>query len=131
MDDSTVGSKLADELLSVCRTTIGDELRSITYFTDDEVEQIYRRSDLDRTADLVGFADHERLGFRSQAAYRNSQLGEYEATIRLFENGYLTRVIHDRIGVWVTVDHMSIDRFEELVVALRSVLTGLEDEIAL
>jgi hypothetical protein len=131
MEDSTVGSELADELVSVCRTTIGDELRSITYFTEDDVEQLYRRSDLDRTADLVGFADHERLGFRSQAAYRNSQLGEYEATIRLFENGYLTRVIHDHIGVWVTVDHMSIDRFEELVVALRSVLTDLEEEIAI
>ncbi|WP_122089448.1 DUF7522 family protein [Halalkalicoccus subterraneus] len=121
-DDPTVDSELADELLSVCRTTVGDELRSITYFTEDGVEQVYLRSDLERTADLIGFAEHERMGFRSQSAYRNTQLGEYEATIRMFEHGFLTRVIEGRHGTWVTTDSMDIDRFEELSTALRKVL---------
>jgi len=89
MNGDTIDDELADEIHSVCRTTVGDELRSITYFTEDDVEQLYLRSDLEQTADLIGFADHERLGFHSQSAYRNTQLGEYEATIRMFENGFL------------------------------------------
>lgn len=113
---------LGDELRSACRTTVGDELRSITYFTDDDVEQLYLRSDLDRTADLVGFAELERGGFQADDLYRGSQLGDYRATIRMFENGYLTRVVVGDVGVWVTTDAMSIDRFEELASALREVL---------
>ncbi|THE65239.1 hypothetical protein D8Y22_08495 [Salinadaptatus halalkaliphilus] len=122
MDGEAIETELADEVLSICRTTVGDELRSITYFTDEDVEQLYLRSDLDRTADLVGFAEHERLGFRSQSAYRNTQLGEYGATIRMFENGFLSRVIRNDHGVWVTTDPMSMERFEELTSALESVL---------
>ncbi|WP_121744042.1 DUF7522 family protein [Natronorubrum halophilum] len=128
MDDEAIDPMLADELLSACRTTVGDELRSITYFTEDVVEQVYLRSDLDRTADLVGFADHERLGFRSQSAYRNTQLGEYLATVRLFENGYLSRVIRGPHGVWVTTDEMSMDRFEELTSALEAILDEAESD---
>ncbi len=121
-EESEIDAKLADELLSVCRTVVGDELRSITYFTEETVDQVYLRSDLKRTADLVGFAEHERMGFRSQSAYRGTQLGEYEATIRMFEHGFLTRVIENEHGVWVTTDSMDIDRFEELSIALKSVL---------
>ena len=122
MEGDAIDQELADELVSICRTAVGDELRSITYFTDDDVEQLYLRSDLDQTADLVGFAEHERLGFHSQSAYRNTQLGEYGATIRMFENGYLSRVIRGDHGVWVTTDDMSMERFEELTSALESVL---------
>ncbi|WP_440772260.1 DUF7522 family protein [Natronorubrum sp. DTA28] len=129
MSTEAIDPKLADELRSVCRTTVGDELRSVTYFTEEDVEQLYLRSDLDQTADLVGFADHERLGFRSQSAYRNTQLGEYGATIRMFENGYLSRVIRGPHGVWVTTDSMSMDRFEELTSALEAVLDEFTDEV--
>ena len=124
MDESkdASDSELADKLISVCRTTVGDELRSVTYFTEEEIDQVYLRSDLEQTADLIGFADHERMGFRSQSAYRNTQLGEYEATIRMFEHGFLTRIIEGDRGVWVTTDSMSIGRFEELSTALRKVL---------
>ncbi|MFC6768879.1 DUF7522 family protein [Natrinema soli] len=130
MDGDAIDPKLADEIHSVCRTTVGDELRSITYFTEDDVEQLYLRSDLEQTADLIGFADHERLGFHSQSAYRNTQLGEYEATIRMFENGFLSRVIRGPHGVWVTTDDMSIDRFEELTSALAAVLDEFADAVA-
>ncbi|SDK34210.1 DUF7522 family protein [Natronorubrum texcoconense] len=129
MSTEAIDPKLADELRSVCRTTVGDELRSVTYFTEEAVEQLYLRSDLDQTADLVGFADHERLGFRSQSAYRNTQLGEYGATIRMFENGYLSRVIRGPHGVWVTTDSMSMERFEELTSALEVVLDEFTDDV--
>lgn len=125
MDTDTLESEFAEELISVCRTTVGDELRSIAYFTEDEVEPVYLRQDLDRTADLVGFANHERLGFQAQSAYQNTQLGEYQATVRMFENGYLTRVIYGQTGIWVTTDEMSIDRFEELTTALKAILTDV------
>lgn len=115
-------SELGEELISVCRTVVGDELRSITYFTDETVEQVYLRSDLDQTADLVGFADIERAGFDAAEQYEGTQLGEYQATVRMFEHGYLTRVVDEQAGVWVTTDIMDMDRFEELHAAVLPVL---------
>lgn len=122
MSEHSMRSRLADELISVSRTAVGDELRSVTYFTDDDFEQLYLRSDLDRTADLTGFAEIERVGFRADQLYRNTQLGAYRATIRLFEHGYLTRVIDGDQGVWVTTDSMSMERFEELSTAIKATL---------
>ena len=127
MDGDRIDSTLSDEILSICRTVVGDELRSITYVTEDAVEQVYLRSDLDRTADLVGFAEVERNGFRADGLYRDSQLGEYQATIRMFEDGYLTRVIEGGHGVWVTTDSMSMERFEELSNALETALGSIDN----
>ena len=128
MGTDTLDSEFADKLISISRTTVGDALRSIAYFDEDSVEPVYLREDLDRTADLMGFANHERLGFQAQSAYQNSELGEYQATVRMFENGYLTRVIYGHTGIWVTTDEMSIDRFEELATALKSILTEVEPD---
>lgn len=128
MSEHAIDGALINELESVCRTAVGDELRSITYFTEDDVEQLYLRSDLDQTADLLGFAELERAGFQADQLYKNSQLGTYRATIRLFEDGYLTRVISGGQGVWVTTDSMSMDRFEELSTAIKSVLDGYSGE---
>ncbi|WP_418284457.1 DUF7522 family protein [Halorubrum sp. DTA46] len=121
----SIGSH-ADELLSAARTATGDELRSLTYFTEDDVEQLYLRSDLSQTADLVGFAENERNGFHAQALYTGSQLGHYQFTVRVFENGYLTRVIDGGHGIWVTTDSMEIDRFEELASALAAILRSFD-----
>lgn len=129
MEESALPRAYAEELTSVCRTTVGDELRSITYFDQDDVEQVYLRSDLEQTADLVGFAELERQGFHSHAAYRDTQLGAYTGTIRMFENGYLNRVIGGNHGAWVTTDSMSMERFEELAVALRAVLEEIDDAL--
>lgn len=112
---------LATELVSACRTAVGEELRSVTYFTEETTEQLYLRGDLEADADLVGFADNERLGFRSQSLYRGSELGTYRYTIRAFDHGYLTRVIVDDQGAFVTTDPMAIDRFDELAAAVRGV----------
>jgi len=112
-----------ETLVSTARTTVGDELRSITYFDDrEEIDQVYLRGDLEADADLVGFADTERLGFRAQTDYQDSELGPYQFTIRVFEGGYLTRVIVGDHGAFVTTDPMDLDRFEELGVALAGAL---------
>lgn len=123
-----MGSLLGDrrnELVRAARTATGDELRSLAYFSMDEVEQLYLRDDLVRSADLLGFAETERQGFRSQMLYNNTQLGNYFFTIRVFDNGYLTRVIVGDHGVWVTTDPMPIDRFEELASALAATLESI------
>jgi hypothetical protein len=114
--------ELGTKLVRTARSVAGDELRSAAYFDDEDVEQLYLRSDLDDEADLVGFAENERLGFRSQQAYHSTQLGDYRFTIRVFDEGYLTRVIEGDRGVWVTTDPMAIDRFEEVAAALAGVL---------
>ena len=121
---SGASEAVASELVSACRTAVGEELRSITYFTEDQAEQLYLRDDLEADADLVGFADNERLGFRSQSTYNKSELGDYQFTIRAFDHGYLTRVIRGDHGAFVTTDPMAIDRFEELATTVRSVLEG-------
>ncbi|SNZ06084.1 hypothetical protein SAMN06269185_1040 [Natronoarchaeum philippinense] len=113
---------LADELVSACRTTIGDSMRSITYFTVEDYEQVYIRSDLERDAELDRFVANERLGFTSQQTYGDSELGAYEFTIRAFDRGYVTRVIVGDRGVYVTTDKIHMDEFEELATAVRGVL---------
>jgi hypothetical protein len=125
MADDVLSENARSELVRAARTAVGDELRSLTYFTPDDVAQLYLRDDLERSADLLGFAENERLGFRSQSAYDSTELGEYEFTIRAFSDGYLTRVIGDDHGVWVTTDRMRIDRFEELASALTGILEDL------
>jgi hypothetical protein len=118
-----VSNELESELVRSCRTTVGDELRSVTYFDASEEKQLYLREDLSSDADIVGFADNERLGFRSQSVYHGSELGEYQFTMRVFDHGYLTRVIAGDHGAFVTTDELPMNRFEELASAVRSVLT--------
>lgn len=124
-DAMALSSDRAARLVRAARTTVGDELRSLTYFTETDVEQLYLRNDLDRTADLIGFAENERGGFHSKSLYRGTQLGTYQFTIRVFDNGYLTRVIAGDHGVWITTDGMKIDRFEELASAMAAELETL------
>jgi len=123
MPDSTTSDDLTSELEHAARTAIGDELRSLTYFTPGEQRQVYLRAGLSADADIEGFVETERLGFRSQHDYGDSELGAYRFTVRAFEHGYLTRVVVGDHGAFVTCDEMHIDRFQEVAAALRSVLS--------
>ncbi|QLK25919.1 hypothetical protein HYG81_17870 [Natrinema zhouii] len=117
----------SEQIVTTCRTAIGDSLRSVTYFTRDDYEQVYLREDLERDADLSTFIGHEWRGFKTtQTAYEGSELGSYEYTIRVFENGFLIRVTNDSQGVFVTTDGLTIKDFEEVATALDSFLTGSE-----
>lgn len=115
-------SEERSKLVRTARTVIGDDLRSLTYFDEMALEQLYLRDDLEQSADLVGFAQNERLGFHSQDTYENTELGNYEYTIRVFDRGYLVRTIVGEHGVWVTTDSMPISRFDELASAVQGVL---------
>lgn len=127
MTESDIPEDLAEKIVSVCRTTVGDSLRSVTYLTPEEYEQVYLRNDLARDADLDRFVENERLGFHSQRTYGASELGTYQFTIRAFEFGYVTRVIVGDHGVFVTTDPMQMDNFEELSTAVAEVLRAHEE----
>ena len=120
------GLLTADEtelIVTTARTVIGDSLRSVTYFTKDDYEQVYLREDLERDADLSTFIGNEWRGFQiTQTAYEGSELGSYNYTIRVFDNGFLVRVTTDRKGLFVTTDGLTLKDFEELVAAVRPFL---------
>lgn len=120
--DMTLDDETAEELLSVSRTTLGDDLRSLTYFTHDEYDHIYLRNNLERGGDPEAFVGNERRGFSSQRSYDWSELGEYKYTVRVFEVGYLVRVITDDHGVYATVDALSPDRLDEVVESIEDIL---------
>ena len=117
-----VDPSLEEQLVSACRTAVGDSLRSITYFTRLEHDRVYLRSDLEADTDLAVLVDHEAAGFRTQAAYEGSELGDYQYTLRVFENGFMTRVIDGDRGVFVTTDGITVRRAREVTEALRAVL---------
>lgn len=113
-----------DTLVRLCRTAVGDHLRSVTYFTRDDYEQVYLRDDLAQDADLMTFIGNEWYGFSTtEESYRDSELGRYRYTIRVFENGYLVRYTTDHDGVFLTSDGLTTRRFDEVYAALDDVLT--------
>ena len=121
--------RAAEQIVTTCRTAIGDSLRSVTYFTRDDYEQVYLREDLARDADLSTFIGHEWRGFKTaQTAYENSELGDYNYTIRVFDNGFLIRVTSDSEGVFVTTDGLTVKDFEEVATAVSSFLSDREIE---
>jgi len=124
----------SDSVVSAARTTLGDSLRSVITFTPGDYDVVDLRHDL--ADDPVGrrlrseFVDIERFGFTSQGRFNRLSaehgtepgIGEYVATIRAFTNGFVTRVIVGDHGVLVTTDEFDIGTFEELAVALRTLL---------
>ena len=129
-DPDLVPSDLSESIRAACRTAVGDNLRSITYFTQSSFQQIYLRSDLDSDADLAGFVEHETDDFRAKRAYRGSELGDYQYTIRAFENGYMTLVTVGGHGVFVTTDGLTQRTSEEVASALQEILTKQVTEAA-
>jgi len=121
-DRDLIDPSLEEQLVSACRTAVGDSLRSITYFTPDAYEQVYLRTDLEADADLAASVEHEAAGFRTQMAYADSELGSYQYTLRVFENGFVTRVIDGDRGVYITTDGITVLRSREVTEAIRSTL---------
>jgi len=102
-------------VVETSRDIAGDRLRSVTYFTENDYEQLYLREDLARDADLESFIDvewHESTII--EESYGTSELGEHHYTVRVFENGFLLRVSGEHDGLFVTLDDLSMHTFEEL-----------------
>ena len=129
MDSQLLSEDFAEDIVTTARTATGDSLRSVTYFTRSDYDQLYLRDDLERDADLSTFVGHEWRGYReTQNAYENSELGGYRFTVRAFENGYLLRVAADRRGVLITTDGLSMQSYEEIAEALDRLLRDREGE---
>ncbi|MFT4923111.1 MAG: hypothetical protein ACI8XM_002334 [Haloarculaceae archaeon] len=129
MQSQLLSNEKAEHIVTTARTATGDSLRSVTYFTRSDFDQLYLRSDLEQDADLNTFVGHEWRGYReTQNAYQNSELGRYKFTVRAFDNGYLLRVAVDRKGVLISTDGLSMQSYEEIAEALQRIL--LEDDPA-
>jgi len=128
MDSQLLSDQLADRIVTTARTATGDSLRSVTYFTRSDFDQLYLRDDLERDADLNTFVGHEWRGYReTENAYQSSELGQHKFTVRAFENGYLLRIAADRRGVLITTDGLSMQSYEEIAEALQRMLRDADD----
>jgi len=123
MARNILSDDLADSIVTTARTATGDSLRSVTYFTRANFEQLYLREDLEQDADLNDFVGHEWQGYKqTKNAYQESELGEYKFTVRAFANGYLLRVTTERQGVLITTDGLSMNSYEEIAEAIERIL---------
>ncbi|MBC9987273.1 MULTISPECIES: DUF7522 family protein [Haloferax] len=130
----TITRSVADALVSTCRTTLGDSLRSVVHFTRDDFDVLYVRRDLHdgdeaaARAASAGLVESERTGFGPRETYNagatgaTSDFGEYEFTLRVFSDGFVGRVVGGDRGVIVTTDELELSEFEEMEVALRRML---------
>lgn len=123
MADTLLDEDAREQLVATCRTSVGDSLRSVTYFTRTEFEQLYLRDDLERDADLSTFIGHEWRAYQTtHDVYGDSELGEYEYTIRSFENGFLLRVTGSNEGVFLTTDGLTTQQFDKVATAVQRTL---------
>jgi hypothetical protein len=129
-----IGEALVDSLVSATRTSLGDTLRSVVYFTPSAFDVLYVRTDLYDSADAAREAkaqlvEFERIGFaevpvRTKTARRpeGSDIGAYEFTVRFHADGFVVRVLEGDAGVLFTADSMDVSAFEDAATAIRGVL---------
>ena len=130
-----ISDEMAETILSATRTSIGDSLRSVVYFTTSAFDLLYVRTDLypsdeaasERKEQLVQL---ERVGFaerpsRTDIAHSNDgpDIGPYTFTVRFHDNGFVVRVLEGDSGVLFTTDSMDVSTFREAVSAIRGVLS--------
>ena len=123
MSEQPLTEARADQLKTACRSAVGDNCRSVTYFDATNFMQVYLRDDLERDADLMSFIGHEWHDYKTTTdAYTGSELGNYEYTIRNFENGFLVRIGLSDSGVIVTTDGLKLKDFDSLVATITDLL---------
>jgi hypothetical protein len=138
--DALSESELNEAVVSACRTGLGDELRSVVYFTPEAFDLLYLRGDLydDETkarAVKAALVETERRSVwpddpyterldGADAAAAPAGFGEYEFTVRVFAGGFVGRVVTPEHGLIVTVDELDARALEDVAVTLRSLLVG-------
>lgn len=129
-----IDGEAAESIRSAARTGLGDELRSVVYFTPAQFDVLYVRQDLyeseasarDAKSPLVAF---ERMGF-AEAPVRTAlsvegggpSIGPYEFTVRFHQDGFVVRAIEADAGVILTTDSMNVAAFEESILTIRRLL---------
>jgi hypothetical protein len=132
--ETDVTGELADSLVSVSRTSLGDTLRSVVYFTPSAFDVLYTRRDLYDSVDRLTEAksrlvEFEQTGFAEgpvRTAIANtgerSDIGRYEFTVRFHENGFVVRVLQGDAGVLFTTDSMDVAAFDDAAGAISGLL---------
>nr|WP_266077591.1 hypothetical protein [Haladaptatus caseinilyticus] len=81
MSETGIADEFADELVTTCRTGVGDTLRSVIYFTPKEFDLLYLRSDLyggqqsSSTGIETRLRRQQRLGFETNKRMDDSRNG--------------------------------------------------------
>ena len=132
--ETHIDAETADGVVSAARTSLGDTLRSVVYFTPSAFDVLYTRRDLygsaERTAEAKSqLVEFERTGFaegpvRTALARMEggSDIGEYELTVRFHDDGFVVRIIQGDAGVLFTTDDMDVTAFEDAASAIRKLL---------
>ncbi|AGN02878.1 hypothetical protein L593_14720 [Salinarchaeum sp. Harcht-Bsk1] len=125
--------EMSESIVSAVRTSLGDTLRSVVYFTPSNFDVLYTRQGLYESTHTVREAksqlvEFERTGFaegpvRTMLAQREdgTDIGAYEFTVRFHEDGFVVRILRGDAGVLFTTDSMDVNAFEDAA----SALTGL------
>lgn len=136
--ETGIDDRRSESILSATRTSLGDSLRSVVYFTPSSFDLLYVRSDLypsdeearERKAKLV---ELEQVGFaerpiRTNLAHSDAgpDIGPYNFTVRFHDDGFVVRVLGGDAGVLFTTDSMDSRAFREAVSAIRGVLEGAD-----
>ena len=121
-------------LVSAARTSLGDTLRSVVYFTPSEFDVLYLRQGLYESMEAARPAKEqlvelERVGFAELPARGtitrredDAGIGPYEFTVRFHEDGFVVRVLEGDIGAVMTTDSMDLNGFEDAATAVRRLL---------
>ncbi|MCW8173363.1 DUF7522 family protein [Natrialba swarupiae] len=131
---TTISTDMATSLVSAARTSLGDTLRSVVYFTPSAFDLLYLRQDLYDSTDAARtvkeqLVELERVGF-AEAPVRTTithqddgaGIGPYEFTIRFHEDGFVIRVLEGDVGTILTTDSMDLNAFEDAATAVRRLL---------
>lgn len=120
-----------EALVSAVRTSLGDDLRRVVYFTPSRFAVLYARQDLadaatgatERLVEIEGVGFAERP-VRDAAAQHETgtEIGPYAFTVRFHERGFVVRVLVGDHGVLFTADEMDVRAFEEAATAVRRLL---------
>ncbi|MEY7851105.1 hypothetical protein AB7C87_18095 [Natrarchaeobius sp. A-rgal3] len=139
-NSKTISDDLGAGLVSAARTSLGDTLRSVVYFTPSAFDVLYLRQDLYDSTDAARTAKErlvelERVGFaevpvRTTITHHEdgTGIGPYEFTVRFHTDGFVIRVLEGDVGSILTTDSMDLNAFEDAATAVRHLLADEPSE---
>ncbi|RQG97820.1 DUF7522 family protein [Natrarchaeobius chitinivorans] len=131
---TTISDDGASGLVSAARTSLGDTLRSVVYFTPSAFDVLYLRQNLYESMEAARTAKEqlvelERVGFaevpvRTAIGHQGDEtgIGPYEFTVRFHTDGFVVRVLEGDVGTIMTTDSMDLNAFEDAATAVRRLL---------
>jgi len=125
--ETGIDAELADGVVSAVRTSLGDSLRSVVFFTADAFDVLYVRQGLHSTREAARRAKSRLVEFEqavidTQHERADEPIGPYEFTVRVHGEGFVVRVLVGERGVLFTTDDMEIEAFDDAASAVRGLL---------